>query len=419
MPIPEGTFLQPCSRATEPPMATTRITVSELQIGMYVARLDLSWFRSPLLRHSFLIEHPSQIEKLVRAGVKMVDIDLDRGIASQPHQVTDTMHAATEAPPTWSMKKQFKPLAQLNEEYVQARLAKQQMDQAVQSVFTTITKTGTVNPQQAAEAVQEITIAMRTLTDSAIFMAVSQNRAGDSTLSRHALATCTLSLVVGQAFQFNPLELQELATAALLHDIGLLQIRPAVVRHVRGPSDLPHTDRQELETHPRRAVLMLEQQGRIGAAILHLIADHHVYLDDSGYPKESRGQFTSDRTRILMVVDRYDELITGFGGTSPLTPHQTFQCLYQEARQGKLDRRIVSSFIARVGIYPVHSHVRLNTQELAVVTELNQERLHLPIVTITHQPGGTEYVTPLVVDLAHQTDETRTRAIETIIAMDP
>ncbi|HWG96915.1 MAG TPA: hypothetical protein VN647_07510, partial [Nitrospira sp.] len=147
--------------------------------------------------------------KLVRAGVKMVDIDLDRGIASQPHQVTDTMHAATEASPTWSMKKQFKPLAQLNEEYVQARLAKQQMDQAVQSVFTTITKTGTVNPQQAAEAVQEITIAMRTLTDSAIFMAVSQNRAGDSTLSRHALATCTLSLVVGQTFQFNPLELQE------------------------------------------------------------------------------------------------------------------------------------------------------------------------------------------------------------------
>jgi HD-GYP domain-containing protein (c-di-GMP phosphodiesterase class II) len=398
-------------------MSTTRIPVRELQIGMYVARLDLSWFRSPLLRHSFLIEHPSQIEKLVRAGVKMVDIDLQRGIASHPLQVSDTKHSATEAAPTWSIKKQSKPLAQLNEEYVQAKLAKQQMDQAVQSVFTTITKTGTVNPQQATEAVQEITIAMRTLTDSAIFMALSQNRAGDSTLSRHALATCTLSLVLGQAFQFNPLELQELATAALLHDIGLLQIRPAIVRHAHAASGLSKTDQQELETHPRRAVLMLERQGRIEAATLHHIANHHVYLDDSGYPKESRGRFTSDRTRILMVVDRYDELITGFGGTASLTPHQTFQRLYQEARQGKLDQRILSSFIARVGIYPVHSHVRLNTQELAVVTELNQDKLHQPIITITHQPGGTEYVTPLVVDLAHQADEPQTRAIETIIAM--
>lgn len=397
-------------------MATTRVPVSELQIGMYVARLDLSWFRSPLLRHSFLIEHPSQIDKLVRAGVKVVDIDLDRGIASQPHHVTDVTHAATMTAPTWSMK-QPKPLAQLNEEYAQAKLAKQQMDQAVQSVFTTIAKTGTVNPQQAAEAVQEITIAMRTLTDSALFMALSQNRAGDSTLSRHALATCTLSLVLGQAFQFNPLELHELATAALLHDIGLLQIRSAVVRHTHVAADLSTADRQEFETHPRRAVLMLEGQRGIEAAVLHLIANHHAYLDDSGYPKESRGQFTSDRTRILMIVDRYDELITGFGGTSPLTSHHTFQRLYQEARQNKLDQRIVSSFIARVGIYPVHSHVRLNTQELAVVTELHQEKLHQPIVTITHQPGGTEYPAPFVVDLAHQTGDPQVRAIETIMEM--
>ena len=248
-------------------------------------------------------------------------------------------------------------------------------------------------------------------------MALSQNRADDSTLSQHALAACTLSLVVGQAFQFNPLELHELATAALLHDIGLLQLRPAIVRHTHVASDLSKANRQEFETHPRRAVLMLEGQRGIGAAILHLIANHHTYLDDSGYPKESRGQFTSDRTRILIVVDRYDELITGFGGTAPLTPHHTFQRLYQEAQQGKLDQRIVSSFIARIGIYPIHSHVRLNTQELAVVTKLHQDKLHQPIITITHQPGGTEYPAPFVVDLAHQAGDPQVRAIETIIEM--
>jgi HD-GYP domain-containing protein (c-di-GMP phosphodiesterase class II) len=397
-------------------MATTRISVSELQIGMYVARLDLSWFRSPLLRHSFLIEQSSQIDKLVCAGVKMVDIDLDRGITAPPHHATDIMQAAPTTAPTSSMK-HSKPLAQLNEEYAQAKLAKQQMDQAVQSVFTTITKTGTVNPEQAAEAVQEITIAMRTLTDSAIFMALSQNRADDSTLSQHALAACTLSLVVGQAFQFNPRELHELATAALLHDIGLLQIQPAIVRHTHVSSALSKANRQEFETHSRRAVLMLEGKRGIEAATLHLIASHHAYLDDSGYPKGSRGQFTSDPTRILMVVDRYDELITGFGGTAPLTPHHTFQRLYQEAREGKLDQRIVSSFIARIGIYPIHSHVRLNTQELAVVTKLHQEKLHQPIITITHQPGGTEYPTPFVIDLAHQAGDPQVRAIETIVEM--
>jgi HD-GYP domain-containing protein (c-di-GMP phosphodiesterase class II) len=307
-------------------------------------------------------------------------------------------------------------LAQLNEEYAQAKLAKKQLVQAVDSVFSTFMKTGTVNPQQAAEAVQEITIVTRTLASSAIFMALSQNRAGDSTLSQHALTTCTLSLVLGQNFQFNPLELQELATAALLHDIGLMQIPPSIVQRSRTTSlPLSQREREQFHTHPRLSFLTLERQGGFETAVLHLIGDHHAYLDGSGYPMETRGEFTSDRTRILMLTDKYDELITGFGGASPLAPHQALQRLYQEAQQGILDQNILSHFIRVVGIYPVHSSVRLNTKELAVVTDLNPTALHQPVVTITHEPGGAGYPTPIIVDLAHQEGQPPERAIETIL----
>ena len=396
-------------------MSIRRVSVANLQVGMYVAGLDLPWYRSPFLRHSFKVERPAQIEKLLRAGVRMVDIDLDRGIAPQPPQQTsDGAPTAPQAEPV-QVHTSPKPLAQLNEEYAQAKLAKAQLTQAVQSVFSTIARTGTVNTQQAAEAVQEITIVTRTLTNSSIFMALSQNRASDPMLSQHALTTCTLSLVLGQAFQCNPLELHELATAALLHDIGLLQLDPAVIQHAHAPSGLSQSRRQEFETHPQVGVRTLQRQGGLESDTLHLIANHHAYLDQSGYPKEARGEFTSDRTRILMVVDRYDELLSGFGGAPPLTSHHTFQRLFQEARLGKLDQRIVSSFIALVGIYPVHSRVRLNTQEVAVVTELNQTQLHRPVVTITHQSGDTEYPAPFVVNLAHEHKESQRRTIETIL----
>ncbi|MDK2745245.1 MAG: DUF3391 domain-containing protein [Nitrospira sp. BO4] len=398
-------------------MAKIRVSIFELQIGMYVAGLDLPWFRSPFLRHSFLVEDASQITKLMRAGVKTVDVDPDRGVASPPLSSSNTppsVSAITDS----TILKRTKALAQLNEEYAQAKQAKQQLDQAVQSVFATIAKTGTVNPQQAAEAVQEITIVMRTLTDSAIFMALSQNRSGDSTLSRHALATCTLSLVIGQAFQFNPLELQELAIAALLHDIGLLQVRPTIVRRVHSTSNLCQADREEFETHPRLAVLTLQRQGGVEPAVLDLIANHHTDFTDSRDPSEAPRQLSPDRTRILMIADQYDELITGFGGASPLSPHQAFQRLYQAAQEGRLDQRFLSSFIARVGIYPVHSYVQLNTRELAVVTELNQQKLHQPIITITHQSEGIKYPAPFVVDLSCQPGESQPRVIETIITMD-
>ena len=214
-------------------MSTRRIPVYELQLGMYVAKLDLSWFRSPFLRHSFLIEQPSQIERLVRAGVKTVQIDpargQDAGTAMTPTEQTPEdlrfpLPAVRQAPGA------RKSLAQLNEEYAQAKIARAQLEQAVRSVFSTIAERGAVDRAHTAEAIQEVMIAARTVPNAAMFLALSQHRADDSSFSRHALAACTLSLVLGQTFDFNPQELQDLATAGLLHDIGLLNTPRAIVQ---------------------------------------------------------------------------------------------------------------------------------------------------------------------------------------------
>jgi hypothetical protein len=71
-------------------MAHRPITIDALRIGMHVAKLDVAWFRSPFMRHSFLIRTDEQIEKLRRAGIKHLSIDPTRGLDLQdtpaPHQ---------------------------------------------------------------------------------------------------------------------------------------------------------------------------------------------------------------------------------------------------------------------------------------------------------------------------------------------
>ncbi len=398
-------------------MQTARIPVYELQIGMHVVKLDVSWIRSPFLRHSFVVQNPAQIEKLVRAGIKTVHI------ASSSLQAEGRSGSETEkkrdAPSTGlvtASAPRLKSLAQLNEEYAQAKLARQQLEQAVEGVFAGIAERGTVDPEETAIAAREILIAARTLSASAIFMALTQNGNGDSTLSRHALSVSTIALVLGQAFGMNPLELHHLATAALLHDIGLLQIQSGIVRRSRVTSPpLSAAEQKEFQTHPRRSLLMLEERGGFDTIVLHLIAEHHAYLDGSGYPAETRGEFTSIQTRILMLADKYDEFLTGFGGASPLAPHQTLQRLYQEAQDGALDLSVVSRLIKVVGIFHVHSEVRLNTGERAVVMALNQTKLHQPVVAITHDAAGAPLGTPTVVDLAEQDGRSPTRFIETVL----
>ena len=400
-------------------MATKTITIDQLRVGMYVEKIDLSWFQSPFLRRSLLIEHQAQIEKLRRAGATQLVIDPSRGDDLDEPGDGDPLTPSQEidlAPASVQWNPAPKPLAQLNEEYAQARVARKQLEQAVHSVFSSIAEQGAVDPQQAAEAVREISIVARTLPNSAIFMALSQQRAGDSSVSQHALSTCTLALVVGQSFGYNPLELQELAMAALLHDIGLLQIpAPIIQRSADTSRPLSQKDRQRLQSHPHLGILMLERRGGIETRVLQMIGEHHLRLDDSGYPQGTKGEFTSERSRILMIADYYDELITGFGGATPLAPHQALQRLYQEAREGAFDQVILSRFIKLIGIYPVHSLVRLNTKERAVVTQLNPSALHQPVITITHTPTGSETTNPLVIDLSDQVNATPARTIDTVL----
>lgn len=401
-------------------MPTKTVSIDQLRVGMYIVKTGLSWFRSPFIRRSLLIVNAAQIEKLRNAGAKQVKIDLSRGDDVAEPSLPDTPPVVSQAvartPGAPTSYPQPKSLAQLNTEYAQARVAIRELEHAVHAVFSSMSEQGSVDPQLAAEAAQEVSIVTKTLPNSALFMALSQQRIGDSSLTQHALSTCTLALVAGQSFGYNPLELQELAMAALLHDIGLLQVpAPLIQRSANTSHPLSAEDRRTLQSHPRLGILALERQGGFGTRVLQMIGEHHIRLNDSGYPPGTKGEFTVERSRILMIADSYDELITGFGGASPLAPHQALQRLFREAQEGLFDRGILSRFIKLIGIYPVHSHVRLTTKERAVVTQLNPSALHQPVVTITHTSSGDQATTPLVIDLSSQVNATPERAIECVL----
>lgn len=404
-------------------MAYRLITIQALRIGMHVAKLDVAWFRSPFLRHSFPIRTDEQIEKLRRAGVKHLQIDPSRGIdlqdASNAHETrtkagVPPVSSPAVAPPT------VRSLAMMTQELQAARVARSQLERSVHSTFSRIAETGIVDPEKAQHIIHEIDAVAKTLTSHALFIAFSQGRDGNDSLSEHALATCSFSMILAHAAAYDLFALQDLATGALLHDIGLLQVPPGILKRIHDTSTtLSELNRRTYESHARSGAILLERQGGFAPAVEQIVAEHHAYLNGTGFPAETKGTFTSDMTRIVMVTDRYDELLTGFGGASPLTPHQSLQRLYQEGQEGKYENRLVSLFVKIMGIYPVYSYVVLTTGERAVVSVINSGKLHQPIVTITHDPSGTPYIVPLVIDLANQDEQAPVRGICSVIGTIP
>lgn len=406
-------------------MAYRPITIDALRIGMHVAKLDVAWFRSPFLRHSFLIQTDEQIEKLRRAGVKHLSIDPTRGLDLQDRTVTSQAPPNIAAPSSSAIQPTaptvaVRSLANMTQELLAARSARAHLEKSVQSTFSRIAQTGIVDPEEASHAVHAISAVAQSLNSHALFMVFSQGREANAPLSQHSLATCSFSMILAHAADYNLVAIQELATGALLHDIGLLQVPPTILQRVFDTSaPLTEQQRRTYETHARGGAIVLERQGGFTQPVEQIVAEHHAYLNGSGFPAETGGAFTSDMTRIVMITDRYDELMTGFGGASPLTPHQSLQRLYQEGQEGKYETRLISLFVKVMGIYPVYSYVALTTGERAIVSVINAGKLHQPIVTITHDPSGEPYIVPLVIDLANQALEAPVRGIRSVLGTIP
>lgn len=391
-----------------------RISLQQLRVGMYVAGIDCSWFRTPFLKHRFLINTKEQIERLRRSNARAVDIDPSKGldVASFPiaqetlHMIG--LHTSTQAAPVLDAPRS---LATLSQELTIAQETREKLIQSVKTVFDAISKTGAPRPGPVNEAVQEITIVTRTLSTHAAFMAMSQGRHLDDSFNNHSLTVCTLAMIIGQALDYNPIQLHELATGALLHDIGLLQLSDHLF-HTSTP--LSSEDLAAFHHHPRLGAIAIEAQHNFSQTVRQIAAEHHVTPDGHGYPSETSGGSTAEASRIVMIADRYDELLTGFGGLRPLPSHAAIQQLFQQGEFGRLDLRLISLFIKLVGIYPVYSFVELNTKERGMITAINSATLHQPTVALTYDETGSPYRSPLTIDLSNQ-NQSPLRSIKRVV----
>ncbi len=392
-----------------------QVSLEELQIGMFVTGLDRSWFRSPFLRHRFLITSQEEIEALRRAGIGRVTIDPFRG-ADLPAQTSGAVPPRQEAT-VWIVERSSSQAVQtLEQELAVAKQARDQMTRTVSRVFDHMKSSGTIHPSDVADALKEITIVTRSLTDAAVFMVMSQGRHTDPALSTHALVTCTLSLILGQGADLSMAQLQDLAAGALLHDIGLIGLPPSLLSRLNNTSViLARKDRAVYEEHPRLAAIRLEQRQGFHQAVREIVAEHHALLNGKGFPSETNPATIGRLSRIVMIADRYDDLLTGFGGATPLQPHDAIQRLFLESKEHALDPELTAVFIKRVGVFPVYSTVELSTGERAIVTELNPESLHLPVVHLTHTAGGHTLPSPTRVDLSKQDKGQPVRSVSRVI----
>jgi HD-GYP domain-containing protein (c-di-GMP phosphodiesterase class II) len=241
----------------------------------------------------------------------------------------------------------------------------------------------------AIEQVHHVTqsIMAETLGHEEACIAMIRTRDFSPALYDHALAVSTLAILLGRAVGLKETALQHLAIAGLLHDAGLLKIPQALHRPLKQLSD---SELGVYHTHPRRGVEMLSKQSTLADEVETLIREHHIALDGSGYPSNIDSAKMQTPSRILRIVDEYDELLGGHQTGNPMSIRIALQTLYQQGKKGLLDGELVAAFINLIGIYPTYGLVELSTGERGIVTANSRDNLLQPTILLiqdaAHQP---------------------------------
>ncbi|HBP88887.1 MAG TPA: hypothetical protein DD706_14465, partial [Nitrospiraceae bacterium] len=358
-------------------MPIKRIPTTSAQVGMYLCGIDRPWLDTPFLLHRFLIQSSNDIAKLREAGIQEITIDTDHGLDvasdSEPLHTQDDVSSLPDSTlphssdPPEVERLQHLPLSvkgkSLSGELTTIKQVRKSMLEGVQEILHTLQKTGGL----AIEKVHQITetVMAETLGHEEACIAMIRTRDFSPALYDHALAVSTLAVLLGRAVGLDQTALQHLASAGLLHDAGLLNIPQILHRPLNQLSD---SELGLYQRHPRRGVEMLSHQSSLPDEVDTLIREHHTALDGSGYPANIDSAKTQKPSRILRIVDEYDELLSGHRTGNPLPVRTALSTLYQQGKKGLLDGELVSTFINLVGIYPTYALVELSTGERGIVT---------------------------------------------------
>jgi putative nucleotidyltransferase with HDIG domain len=165
--------------------------------------------------------------------------------------------------------------------------------------------------------IYQVNLQLEQVNRDLLELMVKAIEARDPYTSGHSLRVSYLARQIARELGLGGRVVEEVATAALLHDVG--KIHEDFEPLLRKEGKLDATERALMQTHPSRSAELVSTisafKGVIEAAVRH----HHEWYDGSGYPGGIAGAAIPIGARIIMIADTLDAMTTNRPYRSALT----------------------------------------------------------------------------------------------------
>tara|TARA_R110000868_G_scaffold117600_8_gene312313 strand:+ start:25709 stop:27070 length:1362 start_codon:yes stop_codon:yes gene_type:complete len=120
----------------------------------------------------------------------------------------------------------------------------------------------------------------------------------------HSINICMVATLIAKTLGWSsPDKLQLLSCAALLHDIGLLEVTQDLWH--KPHKEMTNSEKFEYETHPIRGAAVIQRLSNVPEGLDQIILQHHESADSSGFPYGIGKSKIHAVARIINLADAF------------------------------------------------------------------------------------------------------------------
>ena len=199
----------------------------------------------------------------------------------------------------------------------------------------------------------------------------------DNFLVTHSLRSAVFAIVVGMELKMQNHQLVELATAALMHEIGLIHIAEDIYSRA---GELSDEEKKYLHVHPVLSCKILKK-AKFPLPVCLGTLDHHERENGTGYPQRLTGEKISLYGKIIGVTCSY-EAMTGERKYKKAEDPATGLLNVLRREPSQYDEEVLKALLNALSFFPIGSFVYLSNNAVAQVIDNNSEDPRFPIVRV-------------------------------------
>jgi putative nucleotidyltransferase with HDIG domain len=373
-----------------------RIPASRATIGMFVQKIECSWWEHPFWRSSQTISSGKQLAMIQQSGAEYIIIDDEKGIACRETSAVQSAASplAPSTPPSrdkrrsWLQPTQAKSGISGKERRAEVRKARTVLNrskQAVKEMFDSARMGKAIQTRKMASMVRQLTASLD--KDPTIILNMARLKTKDDYTYLHSVSVCALMINLARVMRLDEALVREAGMAGLLHDVGKLAIPDEILLK---PSRLNEAEFQIVRDHPLAGYKILAASGGVSDATLDVCLHHHEKMDGTGYPHNRNADELNLLTRMASICDVYDAITSQRVYNSPWTASEALSQM--QSWSGHFDQMILRSFVESLQILPIGTLLQLTNAHLAIVIGEAESDYSLPKVRIFY---SVEKATPI------------------------